>query len=258
MLKPSVEAGLRLFLRYAYPPNLRGFCGPADPSLLVSYGEADALDDGAIHLARQFTGPWPYLSVIAASAGILDPFDVRVVEAYWVGNRLLESIDMAVFGNQLDDSFRPRVGTSWEHISDAIEDGSAPHHAFHVFGVYPWVGLLTETGYGQPLEILQGCRIRPGQVVEVLGDRAVVLSQPLTWDGRRLGLGTSTAESVHLGAGGEPFVTGVQPGDWVSLHWDWICDRIDDGRRNALQRHTAQQLRIVNRRVALPRSELIG
>ena len=40
-------------------------------------------------MAAQFEGAWPYLQLIAASNGIAEPLDPRVVEAYWTGNRLV-------------------------------------------------------------------------------------------------------------------------------------------------------------------------
>jgi hypothetical protein len=32
--------------------------------------------------------------------------------------------------------------------------GARPHHNFHVFGVYPWVGLLRSGEIAEPLRIL--------------------------------------------------------------------------------------------------------
>ena len=43
--------------------------------------------------ARQFDGAWAYLESIARAAGIADPLDERVVEAYWIGNDLLDRVD---------------------------------------------------------------------------------------------------------------------------------------------------------------------
>ena len=84
--------GLQLFARYAYPPNERGFCGPADHRQLLEYRAAGVTDAGLAELARSFTGPWPYLTLLAGAAGIADPFDYRVVEAYWVGSSLLDRV----------------------------------------------------------------------------------------------------------------------------------------------------------------------
>lgn len=257
MLDPDVVSGLRLFARYAYPPNLKGYCGPADHAMLLEYGSSGQVDRGLLELAQKFTGPWPYLTLIATAAGIRDPFDHRVVEAYWVGNSLLEGIDVAEFGDTIDERFRGKAGSRWIELAEAIPEGIVPHHGFHVFGVYPWVGMLTESGHGEPLEILEGCRIRWGRVVEVTGESAVVRSRPLTWDGRRLDLGPPRLETAQVASEGYAFLDGLQPGDQVSLHWDWICDRLNDRQLANLRGYTARQLDITNDRVAHPGSSLI-
>jgi hypothetical protein len=61
---------------------------------------------GLVRLARGFAGAWPYLELIAAASGIADPLDGRVVEAYWVGNHLLDNVRMPKFGGFLDERFR--------------------------------------------------------------------------------------------------------------------------------------------------------
>ncbi|MDQ4131396.1 MAG: DUF6390 family protein, partial [Actinomycetota bacterium] len=162
--------GLVLFARYAYPPNVLGYCGPPDHQALLEYGSARVSDPGLAELARSFQGPFPYLTLIAGAAGIDDPFDARVVEAYWVGNRLLDGIDTALFGNVLMDRFRRVAGPSWRYLAEAIPAGCLPHHAFHVFGVYPWVGLLASGRSDLPLHVLDRCRIRWGRVVATEGD----------------------------------------------------------------------------------------
>ena len=246
-----------MFTRYAYPPNLRGYCGPPDHGMLLEYGSSGVVDPGLLELAKSFTGPWPYLTLIAAAAGISDPFDRRVVEAYWIGNSLLDGIDVSAFGDKLDDSFRGRAGSRWAQLTKAIPQGIVPHHAFHVFGVYPWVGLLTESERGEPLEILQGCRIRWGRVVESGGDTVVVRSRPLTWDGKVIGLGPPRLETAQRAVDGRALVEDLSPGDWVALHWDWVCDRLNARQLGNLRRYSRLQLDITNERVAHPGPALI-
>ncbi len=251
--RESNEAlGLLLFARYAYPPNELGYCGPPDHRALLEYGAAGVSDPGLAQLARSFEGPWPYLTLIAGAAGIDDPFDARVVEAYWLGNRLLEHIDAQSFGQVLMDRFRRLAGPSWQYLAEAIPAGCLPHHAFHVFGVYPWVGLLVSGRSDHPLHVLDRCRIRWGRVVAVEGDFVVVRSRPLTWDGQRLGLGAPQLETVRRGVAGTGFVGELREGHWVSLHWDWICDRLNPRQLANLRRYTLQQLEITNRKVAHP------
>ncbi|MBE3076308.1 MAG: hypothetical protein IMZ75_15470, partial [Actinobacteria bacterium] len=35
-------------------------------------------------------------------------------------------------------------------------------------------------------------------------------------------------------------------GDWCSLHWDWVCDRLEPTQVRALQHYTETQLAAVN------------
>src|SRR5436190_409542 len=79
---PDLE-GSRMFVRYAYPPNALGYCGPDG---FRDYAEAGVVDQGLVQQVQAFSGAWPYLELISAGCDIKDPLDRRVVEAYWVGN----------------------------------------------------------------------------------------------------------------------------------------------------------------------------
>lgn len=244
--------GAALFARFAYPPNLLGYCGPADTEALFAYGSgAVAADRGLDRLAREFEGAWPYLELLAGAAGTDDPLAARVVEAYWIGGDLLARVGTGDWGWHLRDRFRPRCGAGIAPITDAVGHGATPNHAFHVFGVYPWVGLL-DSGRGEPLDILNRCRIRWAQVVACEGDRVVVWCRPLTWDGRRLGLGERELLTVTRAVDGLRLVDEPAPGEWVALHWDWLCDRLDRRQLANLQKYTRRQLEVTNSRVAHP------
>jgi hypothetical protein len=236
-------AGPLLFARYAFPPNERGLCGPEDHQALRDYATAGMTGPGLVRLAGGFAGAWPYLQLIAAANHIQDPLDSRVVEAYWVGNRLLDNVRMADYGLFLDERFRGRAGRGWENIAAAIPAGAVPHHSFHVLLVYPWTGLLREGRTDPSLEILDSCRISWGQVVTAEAGAGTVLvrRRALCWDGRRLGYGPSALGEVTAG-----FVTGLRPGDWASIHWNCICDRLSPSQLLALRRFTARHLRIAN------------
>lgn len=244
-------SGLQLFARYAYPPNERGYCGPEDHLALLEYRTLGVVDSGLAGLASSFTGPWPYLELMAQKTGAGGPFSHRVVEAYWVGNDLLDQVDTADFGNTVEARFRPRTGRKWPGMAEAIP-GGVPHHSFHVFVTYPWVGLLTESHRGEPLQILDQCRIRWGRVEAVEGESAVVTSEPLTWDGKRLELGVPRIETVTVALGGLGFTQPLQRGDWVSMHWGWICDRLDARQLGHLKRFSARQLKMTNDDLAHP------
>jgi len=239
--------GALLFARYAYPPNALGYCGADETRTLLEYGDEKAADGGLVQLARTFEGAWPYLELIAGANGIKEPLDPRVVEAYWVGNGLLERVDPQHLVAQLDDRFRKRAGSEWSRLRDALPADTVPHHNFHVFGVYPFVGLLRAGSVEEPLRVLESCRIAPARVDSVSGEQAIVTVRPLAWDGWRLHLGEPLARQVAWRRGGLGFLDELHPGDWVSVHWDWVCDCLTGPQVSALQRYTARMLGLANR-----------
>ncbi len=103
-------SGPVLFARYAYGPNRLGLCGPDDAEAI--FGEtSDGSDERELReLALGFEGAYPYLELIAQANAIADPLDRRVVEAYWLGSPLLESVTPDLLGESLRLRFRPRLG----------------------------------------------------------------------------------------------------------------------------------------------------
>jgi hypothetical protein len=238
-----------LFARYAFPPNSHGFCGPADSAGFFEYGVTGQDDGGLRAMAQQFAGAWPYLQLIAGATGLSDPLDRRVVEAYWIGSPRLDMVGTRSVGNSMEDRFRYLTGARFSSITEGVLAGGVPHHSFAVFCIYPYTGLLTDRRKApHALTVLDRCRIRWGQVRTVRGDQVVVESRPLTWDGVRLGLGAAETETAVRSVDGVGMVGDLEPGDWVSLHWEWVCDRLGPAQVDRLRRYTERHLAIVNDR----------
>jgi hypothetical protein len=215
--------GATLFARFALPPNELGYCGPTDGTLIAELLQAEEVGlDELRHTATAFAGAWPYLELIAGCHG-LDPLDPRVVEAYWVGNRLLDSVDTLTWGNALQDRFSGGGTDGFRAITDALLRGGVPSHAFHVFCVYPWVGLLRSRTPGPALRILDLCRIRVGRVVGKEGAHLIAESRHLELAGAGLRLGAPRIESALPRS--DPTLS-IDVGDLVALHWSHVCDVI--------------------------------
>jgi hypothetical protein len=243
-----------MFVRYASPPNQRGSCGPPDSATFFQYGVTGTIDRGLRELARQFAGAWPYLGLIAHATGIPDPLDRRVVEAYWVGNALLNRVGTGAMGRSMEDRFRRRTGLNFPKLAESVDAGGVPHHSYHVFCIYPWTGLLGDGNKAAEyaLTVLDRCRIRWGRVEAVQGDQVVVESQPLTWNGHRLDLAPATTEVAVAAIDGAGLISDLQPGDRVALHWDWVCDRLTPTQLRALRQWTRYHLAIANSRLQHP------
>jgi hypothetical protein len=246
--EPAAADGALSFARFAYPPNQLGYCGPDVQDEILQRAAARAGGPELRALARGFEGAWPYLQLIAAGNGIGDPLDARVVEAYWIGNPLLDGVGAALFADSLLSRFASSLhrGADRDRLLDPLASGAVPHHGFHVFGVYPWVGLLRSGAVDQALHVLDRCRVRWGRITALGDAQATVLSRPLVWDGRRLALGLPRAEVATTARDGYLLAPHLQVGDWCALHWDWVCEPLNRRRLDALRQYTRQQLAAVN------------
>ncbi len=235
------------FARYAFGPNRLGFCGPEASTEL--FGQATGNGDlrRLRDLAGQFEGAFPYLSLIAGATGRADPLASDVVEAYWLGGRLAAAVRPRTFGESLDRRFRRRIPRGrWRWLAAAPDAGAAPNHAFHVLDVFPKVGLLRTGEIDRVIETMDSCRIRWGRVLERDGDSLVVSAVPLELVEGTLRLGDPRIERVRGWIDGRGFVEDVTPGDVISMHWDWACERLDEPRLESLRRSTVAELAIAN------------
>lgn len=219
-------SGPVLFARYAYPPNRLGLCGPDDaPGLLA--GAVEGADADLRAKALGFEGAYPYLRLIADENGLADPLDRRVVESYWLGGPLAAGVRPRAMHRDLDQRFRARMHTAeWRWLEAALDAGSRPIHAFHVLEVYPRAGLMRDPNATPMLDTIDACRIRWGRVSAVLDGRLVVAARRLTLVDGKLVLGPDQLEEATGWHGTGGLLDGVAPGDWVSLHWGWACDRL--------------------------------
>ena len=230
----SAEGVLR-FGRYAFPPNRLGYCGPDDSERLLGYVTTGRADQGAAELGRRFEGAYPYLCLIAAANGIADPFDVRVVEAYWIGNGLLENVGVRDFHDSMRERFGSRVPPrEFRWLAEKVGAGATPHHNFHVFEVYSRAGLLKGEGAEPVLEVMDSCRISWGRVEAVSAGHVVVSRRPLELSGGSIRLGAPREVRLET-YGGE-----LAPGSIVSAHWGWACEPLTPARLSRLSRATVE------------------
>jgi hypothetical protein len=163
------------FIRYGFMPNRLGYCGPDRNNLLLQYGVEGAVDPELPPLLTQFLGPLPYLKAIAYGSGIDDIFDERVVEAYWIGNELLERVRAQELYEGLRERFRKQLSPRMmELVAGKIPSGARPHHSFHVFDVWRQAGRLE----GNVLGTMDNCRISWGTVKSVDGGAVMVDRRP--------------------------------------------------------------------------------
>ncbi len=245
LMPPKPLAGQLRFVHYAFMPNRLQYCGGDDNRTLLDYGTAEVVDPGLTPLLRRFTGALPYLRLIAGANGIADPFDSRVVEAYWLGNELLEGVEAGQLYDSLAERFGKQVaGSARQWLLSKAPAGARPHHNFHVFDIHSRVGEVENT-----LATMDGCRISGGKVLAVEGTELVVERQPLIQVEGKLALGPTQRTRVVRQVDARGFADAARPGDWVALHWGWVCEVITPRQQANLAHYTQYHLAIANQTI---------
>lgn len=235
-------AGQLRFIRYGFMPNHLRYCGGDDNRTLMEYGVEQTVDGGLDQLLRKFTGALPYLQLIARANGIRDPFDDRVVEAYWIGSELLDHVEVRQLYEALAARFGKQLqGRTRDWVLGKAPAGARPHHNFHVFDVHSRVGELQNT-----LETMDSCRVSWGKVLRAEGAELVVERAPLVLAEGKLALGVPAPARVLRQVDNRGFADSAKPGDWVTLHWSWVCELITARQQLALERYTRYHLAIAN------------
>ena len=239
---PGATAGLLLFIRYAFMPNHLGYCGGNDAEVLLEHAAEGRGDVRLAPMLAKFSGAFPYLRTIATANGIGDPFDARVVEAYWLGNDLLRGVEASDLNRSLLDRFGAQLTPALrEQVLRKAPQGAKPFHLFHVVDVYRHLE-NSEVG----MAAIESCRISWGQVTAVEDTALTVRRRPLVLREQKLVLDEPRVERVQRTVLDRGFVHDVAVGQWVSIHWNWACEVLDDRRRANLERWTTAHLALAN------------
>lgn len=250
--------GQLLFGKYAIAPNALQYCGPQDnkalfeilkdysdikhPMLNKKTSDVD-INKELEDLLFQFEGAVPYLKLIADTNKIKDAFDKKVVEAYWLGNNLLEKVSANDIYKHIDERFSKKMHfTQWHSIKNSeIFNKAKPFHNFHVFSIYSQVGLMRSGQRNKILETINNCMINHGIVKEILEDNVLVEFAPFDFDNfGNLKLSKKTAKIFYT------LDKSRKKGDNVSLHWDYICDKLNPRQKQNLIYWTNYHLRMFN------------
>lgn len=233
--------------RYAFGPNRLHYCGPDANSEIRSYINEGVNDAGLEKLLSQFQTMFPYLRHIAEANGIRDPFDDRVVEAYWIGNELLDHIDQRKFYRHLVEGqkLKRKIGAkSFSLVEEKVGQGAVPHHSFHVLDIWRRTGHLDRE---HTLESMDECRVSWGRVKNVNGPTITALTEPLLYADGKLFLGEPVEKKLARRLEAEYDIEQMRSGDLISIHWSVPCEVITERQAATLRKYTLRHLRLANR-----------
>jgi len=206
--------GLRKTIIYSIKPHKLGLCGPKEKKsqrILMDFLLGKYDDCGKIkELYKQFKSVCAYLKLIAECNDVKNPFDERVVEAYWIGNELLENVPQ----KKLIEMLRNELKLPAFNFPADIH----AHHSFHVL----FVGSLKNIA---PIEKLAPkCVINCGKVEKISGKSLFVKTRPVELSGDKAKFGSEIVQKIEL----DPkILPKIKIGDVISYHWDFACEVID-------------------------------
>lgn len=206
--------GVRLGARFSLATNRLNYCGPegAEELLHRAIVTGEGVAEAQRALAR-FEALVPYLDAIASKHG-LDRFDPEVVEAYWIGNALLDPFERSDFVRILEGLVQrglPRALA--DRLAAGLPERPLPHHMFHV----AYVGVGNVTGHvTTTLANIEACRPAWATVTTVGAGRLGIDRPALITDGDRLALGAPQRSELAY----DPrLLPNVRPDDSVAVHW---------------------------------------
>ena len=239
--------GLITCCRYAYPPNSLSLCGPIDEKRNLNYYAAQEVwDAGTKEILSQFSTLFPYLSLIAYENSLKDPFDMGVVEAYWLGNSLLNKISKNSFARHLTDGIGLKKKLNFKQFKstmDKLQFESLPHHSFHVLNIYKRTGHMD---IPQTVQTMDACIINWGKVNEIRDGKIKIKTQRLKLEDDSLVWERNIERIVNAQGVKDKEAEGLNNGDFISYHWGYFCTKLSNRQVNNLKYYTDLSIKSAN------------
>jgi hypothetical protein len=239
--------GVRLCAQFSLATSELEYCGPPGASALLRRAllSGEGIREASAALLR-FEALEPYLSALALKHR-REPLDYSVVEAYWIGNELLEGFTRADFAHILSDLARRGLPKGLaQKLAARLPESPIPHHAFHVF----FVGVGRVTGkVATTLRNMDNCRPSWGLVTRRRPGMALVERQPLEDRGGNLALGEPVEVEVAVDAALE---REVHVGEYLAIHWGQAASPLPWDRRAHLELYTLKAIEAANASSSAP------
>lgn len=231
--------GPELCCRFSRVTNKLNYCGPLKAhETFLEFFKTKQNEQKIKELLSKFEGLYPYLKFISSKHN-LDPFDYKVIEAYWLGNELLDAFskeDYASFLPELEKRGLPAKIT--KQLQSTLPKYAVPHHTFHVL----FVGVGRVTGsVPATLENMQKCMASWGTVLES-DENQIKIKGPTLEQTKNKFLIKETERTVFYQK------QLIQPNtqDTVAMHWNECVHILNKEQAENLEKYTKKIIEAVN------------
>jgi hypothetical protein len=236
--------GLDLFSRFAFMPNKLGYCGEQSfHNKALKFLEGDFPEEKLREEVKYFSTAFPYLSLIAEKNSLDDFLDERVVEAYFLGNSLLEQcsaegIKKLILRNFVGEEFFPKEVA--QKFAERVPQEAKPFHSFHAIFIFSFSSALPKI-----LQNMDSCRISWGKILglEKENNSAIVEYNPLAEVNGKILFGSPCTKRVSFL---KQFTPNLQVGEMVAFHWNLIALSLSPKQLANLKHFSEQTLNVIN------------
>lgn len=209
-----MKSGLLLFCQHAYPASLKGTCGQNNLEALRNFIQTGQQPKNIRQMLLGFPGAIKNLKRLSRQSGIKDIFDYRLVEAYWLGNNLLD---------KFPKNKRP----------------------FHLASLLQTLKTALKKDLPRTVKLLESCHIGYGQVLKIekpisqkqkIGKAAIIEYNPLGSRKKTIIFQKDKIKKVNF------IDPRIKKNDCVSLHHNYICSVLTEKQLIQLAGHTLLQL----------------
>lgn len=207
-----MKSGLLLFCQHAYPASLNGACGQTDSEALKTFIQTGQPPENIKEVLRSFPNVIKNLKRLSEISGIKDIFDYRLIEAYWLGNNLLEKF--------------PK-----------------DRKPFHLASLLQTLKPALKNNSRRAVTILENCRISYGQILTLknpLGQKTgrakVIEYNPISNRPKAIAFRKDRIKTVKF------IDPRLKKNDLISMHHNYICAALTEKQLVQLAGHTLLQL----------------
>ena len=229
--------GLKVAALYSFPPGRFGLCGMGEE---LSHEILDFLKGEKVlrikKILETFEGSLLYYKLIARENKISDYFDQKVVKAYWIGNELLEKVDILKLKKMVAEKLKK------SKLAEKLPENSRAHHSFHVLIAGP---MRKDLVMSEGMKDL--CKISWGKILKIESQNLkvsnlIVEYQPLLKE-KKWFLGKPAKRKIFWF---KKILPKVKVGDFISFHWDLAVEKLSETDLKNLKKYTYFSIEIAN------------